>query len=74
LTRQITFRLTEDEYSQLEDLAHADERLLTDTARRIFRRGLPLEAAALRARGVVPPSEGETQIKGSRSEDHHDAH
>jgi hypothetical protein len=59
LTRQITFRLTEDEYSQLEDLAHADERLLTDTARRIFRRGLPLEAAALRARGVVPPSSGE---------------
>lgn len=57
LTRQLSIRVTEDEYAQIERMAQADERLLTDMARLTFRDGLPVRIDKLRARGVEIPDE-----------------
>lgn len=53
MTRQLSIRVTEDEYAQIEHMAQADERLLTDMARLVFREGLPIRIDKLRARGVT---------------------
>jgi len=43
LTRQLSIRVTEEEYALIMELADLVERQPTDVARRAFRRGLPTE-------------------------------
>ena len=39
-TKQINLKLTEADYTTLEALAEREERTLSDTARRVLKRGL----------------------------------
>jgi len=57
LSRQFTIRVTEEEYTHVERLAQADERQVTDMARRIFRDGMPVHTEKMRARGVSIPED-----------------
>jgi len=53
LTRQLSIRVTEDEYALIMELADLAERQPTDVARRAFRRGLPTEERIARAQAEV---------------------
>lgn len=53
LTRQLSIRVTEDEYALIMELADLAERQPTDVARRAFRRGLPTEERIARAQADV---------------------
>lgn len=52
LSKQVSIRMTEEEYAEIERLAEADERSVTEIARRAFRQGLPAVVDNLRARGI----------------------
>lgn len=51
LSKQLSIRVTEEEYNLVHRMAKADARKAMDMGRKIFRRGLPLEEDDLRARG-----------------------
>jgi len=57
LSKQFTIRVTAGEYERVEQMAKADERQVTDMARRIFRDGFPVRIGKLRARGVSIPED-----------------
>lgn len=41
-TKQLTLKITEADYTTLEALAEQEERTLSDTARRVIKKGLEL--------------------------------
>ncbi len=58
LSRQFSIRVTEAEYETVMAITGFDQRKKNDTARIIFRKGLPIAVAEMQVRGLdvfLPP-------------------